>query len=91
MEGIKKFFPKLKLIKRNVLKKNNIRSFQESLDNNNVNANSNLNHSKNNLNRSRKLKTKLNLKKIRIRDNSNRSQDLFITKLKKFKENKNKR
>ena len=87
MEGIKKFFPKLKLIKRNVLKKNNIRSFQESLDNNNVNANSNLNHSKNNLNRSRKLKTKLNLKKIRIRDNSNRSQDLFITKLKEMKKN----
>ena len=55
MEGIKNFFPKLKLIKRNVLKKNNIRSFQESLDNNNVNANSNLNHSKTNLNRSRKL------------------------------------
>ena len=87
MEGIKKFFPKLKLIKRNVLKKNNIRSFQESLDNNNVNANSNLNHSKNNINRSRKLKTKLNLKKIRIRDNSNRSQDLFITKLKEMKKN----
>ena len=79
MEGIKNFFPKLKLIlyivliitykykildnkllKRNVLKKNNIRSFQESLDNNNVNANSNLNHSKNNIKNKTKFKENKN-------------------------------